>query len=108
MIKEGKIDEWKNNLEKISQRPNVFCKLSGMVTEADWKNWTADDLRPYIDAVVKSFGIDRILFGSDWPVCFVASSYTKWLNIVKEYFAAYSTEEQEKVFSKNAIRFYNL
>lgn len=108
LIKEGKIDEWKNKLEKISQRPNVFCKLSGMVTEANWTNWTADDLRPYIDAVVKSFGIDRILFGSDWPVCLVASSYSKWLNIVKEYFASYSVEEQEKVFNKNAIRFYNL
>ncbi len=108
LIKEAKIDEWKTNLDKISQQPNVYCKLSGMVTEANWKNWIADDLKPYLDTVVHCFGIDRILFGSDWPVCLVASSYNKWLNTVKEYFASYSNEEQEKVFCKNAMHFYNL
>jgi L-fuconolactonase len=79
-----------------------------MVTEADWKNWTADDLRPYLDIVFNSFGIDRIMYGSDWPVCLVASSYKTWLQTVKDYFASCSEEEQEKVFSSNAIKFYNL
>jgi len=107
-IKDGKIDEWKAGIEKISKQQNVYCKLSGIVTEADWKNWTKESLTPYIDFVVNCFGTDRIMFGSDWPVCLVASSYTNWLNVIKEYFASYTKEEQEKIFSKNAIRFYNL
>ncbi|MBK8089737.1 MAG: amidohydrolase family protein [Chitinophagaceae bacterium] len=107
-IKDGKIDEWKADMKTISKQQNVYCKLSGMVTEADWKNWSKENLTPYIDTVVNCFGTDRIMFGSDWPVCLVASSYEKWLNVIKEYFASYTMEEQEKVFSKNAIRFYNL
>lgn len=107
-IKEGKINEWKAGMEKISKHQNVYCKLSGMVTEADWKNWTKENLTPYIDVVVNCFGTDRIMFGSDWPVCLVASSYINWLNVIKEYFASYTIEDQEKIFSKNAIRFYNL
>ena len=107
-IKDSKIDEWKKGMEKIAQHSNVYCKISGMVTEADWKNWTADDLRPYMDVVVNSFGIDRIMYGSDWPVCLVASSYKRWLQTVKDYFVSYSAEEQEKVFSSNAMKFYKL
>lgn len=107
-IKEGKIDEWKEGMEKLAAHQHVYCKISGMVTEADWKNWTAELLKPYIDVVVNSFGIDRIMYGSDWPVCLVASSYSKWLQTIKDYFASYSAEEQEKIFSGNAIKFYNL
>jgi L-fuconolactonase len=107
-IKEGKIDEWKEGMEKLAAYQHVFCKISGMVTEADWKNWTAEQLKPYLDVVVNSFGIDRIMFGSDWPVCLVVSSYSKWLQTIKDYFASYSPEEQEKVFSSNAVTFYNL
>jgi L-fuconolactonase len=107
-IKEGKIDEWKEGMEKLAAHQHVYCKISGMVTEADWKNWTAEQLKPYIDVVVNSFGIDRIMYGSDWPVCLVASSYSKWLQTIKDYFASYSAEEQEKVFSSNAVKFYNL
>ena len=107
-IKDSKIDEWKTGMQQLSKHNNVFCKISGMVTEADWKNWTAEQLRPYIDVVVESFGIDRIMYGSDWPVCLVASSYNKWIETVKEYFSSYSAEEQEKVFSGNAIKFYQL
>lgn len=107
-IKDGKIDEWKKGMQQLAQHSNVYCKISGMVTEADWKNWTAEQLKPYIDVVVESFGIDRIMYGSDWPVCLVASSYKRWLQTVKEYFSAYSVEDQEKIFSDNAIQFYNL
>ena len=107
-IKDGKIDEWKADMKTISKQQNVYCKLSGMVTEADWKNWSKENLTPYIDTVVNCFGTDRIMFGSDWPVCLVASSYEKWLNVIKEYFASYTMEEQEKVFSKNEIRCYKL
>lgn len=108
LIREKNIEEWKLNLQQVSRQPHVYCKLSGMVTEADWKNWTTADLVPYIDAVVDSFGTDRIMFGSDWPVCLVASSYEKWLQVIKDYFASFTKEEQEKVFSKNAIQFYHL
>ncbi|MEJ8844125.1 amidohydrolase family protein [Lacibacter sp. H375] len=107
-IKDGKIDEWKTGMKQLAQHSNVYCKISGMVTEADWKNWTAGQLKPYIDVVADSFGLDRIMYGSDWPVCLVASSYKKWLQTVKDYFNSYSAEEQEKVFSGNAIKFYNL
>lgn len=112
-IKDGKIDDpiaigWKTGMQQLAKHKNVYCKISGMVTEADWKNWTAEQLKPYIDVVVESFGIDRIMYGSDWPVCLVASSYNKWIETVKEYFSAYSADEQEKVFSGNAIKFYQL
>ncbi len=107
-IKDSKIDEWKTGMQQLAKHKNVYCKISGMVTEADWKNWTAEQLKPYIDTVAESFGIDRIMYGSDWPVCLVASSYNKWIETVKEYFSAYSAEDQEKVFSGNAIKFYQL
>ncbi len=107
-IKDGKIDEWKTGMQQLAQHSNVYCKISGMVTEADWKNWTADQLKPYIDVVVESFGINRIMYGSDWPVCLVASSYNKWIETVQNYFSSYTEEEQEKIFCSNAIKFYQL
>lgn len=107
-IKDGKIDEWKAGMAKLAQHPYVYCKISGMVTEADWHNWTAEQLKPYLDVVVESFGIDRLMFGSDWPVCLVASSYSKWLQTIQNYFESFSEEDQEKIFSGNAARFYNL
>jgi L-fuconolactonase len=79
-----------------------------MVTEADWKNWKREDFKPYMDVVVEAFGIDRIMFGSDWPVCLVAASYNEMLEIVEDYFSSFSKEEQQKFFGLNAIRFYNL
>lgn len=107
-IKDKKIDEWKDGMEKIARHQNVYCKLSGMVTEADWKNWTKEDLRPYIGVVVNSFGTNRVMFGSDWPVCLVAAQYQQWLSLVKDYFSSFSAEEQQAVFSKNAATFYHL
>lgn len=107
-IKDGKIDEWKTGMQQLAQHSHLYCKISGMVTEADWKTWTADQLKAYIDVVVESFGIDRIMFGSDWPVCLVASSYNKWIETVQNYFASFSSEDQQKVFSSNAIKFYQL
>jgi len=79
-----------------------------MVTEADWKNWKKEDFKPYLDVVVEAFGTKRIMFGSDWPVCLVATSYNEMLSIVEDYFPSFSKEEQEKIFGLNAIRFYNL
>jgi L-fuconolactonase len=79
-----------------------------MVTEAHFKNWKKEDFTPYIDVVVKAFGIDRIMYGSDWPVCLVGGSYEKVLDIVQEYFQSYSKEDQVKIFKTNATKFYKL
>lgn len=107
-IKRKEVDGWKQDMQKIAKHENVYCKISGMVTEADWKEWKKEDFKPYLDVVVSAFGMDRILFGSDWPVCLVAASYEKMLEIVKDYFASFSKEEQDQFFGLNAIRFYNL
>ncbi|HTM91364.1 MAG TPA: amidohydrolase family protein [Flavisolibacter sp.] len=107
-IKDGKIEEWKKDMEAISSFNNVYCKISGMVTEADWKKWKTQDFFPYLDIIVNSFGTDRIMYGSDWPVCLVASSYTQALNILKEYFSSFSKDEQDLFFGNNAAKFYNL
>ena len=107
-IKDKQIGEWKNGIEAIAEHENVYCKISGMVTEADWKHWERKDFIPYIDAVVESFGTGRIMFGSDWPVCLVAASYAEVLGIVQDYFSSFSKGEQENFFRNNAIKFYNL
>jgi L-fuconolactonase len=79
-----------------------------MVTEANWKSWKQEDFDPFIDAVIEAFGPNRIMYGSDWPVCLVAGSYKRVLNIVKEYFSSFSPSEQQLFFGGNAMRFYNL
>lgn len=107
-IKAKKIEDWKNDIQAIAKYENVHCKISGMITEADWKNWSADDIRPYLDIVVEAFGIKRIVYGSDWPVCLVAGSYTETLNVVRNYFSSFTKNEQEMFFGQNAIKFYNL
>ena len=107
-VKEKKIGEWKKDIEAIAEYQNVSCKISGLVTEADSRNWNKNDLMPYIDVVVNAFGTDRIMFGSDWPVCLLAGSYEKILDIVKDYFSSFSKEDQDKFFGGNAINFYNL
>lgn len=108
-IRDKKItDEWKTAIRAVAARKNVYCKISGMVTEADWKNWQPADFKPYLDTVVEAFGVNRILYGSDWPVCLVAASYSEVIQIVRDYFSSYSKYEQAAFFGKNAIAFYNL
>jgi L-fuconolactonase len=107
-IKDKKIDEWKDEIKAVAQYENVFCKVSGMVTEADCKAWKHEDFLPYLDVVVEAFGMDRIMYGSDWPVCLCAASYAEVLNITKQYFSSVSVDEQNKFYSKNAISFYHL
>ncbi|HRH61031.1 MAG TPA: amidohydrolase family protein [Chitinophagaceae bacterium] len=107
-IKDKKIDDWKRDMLQFKFFENVYCKISGMVTEADWQNWKYEDFVPYLDVVVESFGTDRIMFGSDWPVCLVAASYERMLGIVKKYFSSFSKGEQQKFFGDNAMKFYNL
>ncbi|MEP6845166.1 MAG: amidohydrolase family protein [Panacibacter sp.] len=107
-IKDQMIDDWKKDMAVFKSFENVYCKISGMVTEADWMHWKNDDFKPYFDVVVETFGTKRVMFGSDWPVCLVAASYERMLGIVKEYFSSFSNEEQNDFFGNNAIKFYNL
>ena len=107
-IKEHDIDEWTKDMMEVAVHDNVYCKVSGMVTEADWKNWKTADIIPYMDVVLEAFGPDRIMYGSDWPVCLVASSYERMYRMLTEYFSTFTTEEQDQFFGANAIQFYNL
>jgi L-fuconolactonase len=107
-VNNKEIDEWEKGIRAISNYANVSCKLSGLVTEANWQTWINQDLVPYINTIVQAFGIDRIMFGSDWPVCLLASAYDRWLSVVKDFFSEYPIEDQEKIFSQNAINFYHL
>jgi len=107
-IKAHDIDEWAKDMMAVAVYENVCCKISGMVTEAGWKNWKKEDFTPYIDVICEAFGPDRIMFGSDWPVCLVAASYEEITSIVSEYFSSFTQNEQELFFGRNAINFYNL
>jgi L-fucono-1,5-lactonase len=107
-IKNREINRWKKDIKDSAKHENVWCKISGMVTEADWKNWEQQDFVPYLDAIVEAFGTKRIMYGSDWPVCLLAASYEKVLGIVEEYFAPFSENERRLFFGRNATEFYNL
>jgi L-fuconolactonase len=107
-IKDHNLDGWKKDMTALAKYENVLCKISGMVTEADWKSWKYEDFILYLDVIVNAFGTKRIMFGSDWPVCTVAGSYDKVMGIVKTYFSTFSKTEQELFFATNAINFYNL
>ena len=107
-IKDKKITGWDEDIQALGKFDNVLCKVSGMVTETNWNSWKPEDFNPYIDVVVEAFGVDRIMFGSDWPVCTVAATYAEVYDIVKKYFSGYSASEQEKIFGENTVKFYNL
>lgn len=107
-IKDSKVDGWKQDIQALAQLPNVYCKISGMITEADWTKWKPQDFTPYLDTVVEAFGAKRIMYGSDWPVCLVAGSYKKMKGIVDAYFTSFSENEKAAFYGGNAVRFYNL
>lgn len=107
-IKDHEIDQWKTDIELLSQSENVFVKVSGMVTEASWEEWKEADFTPYLDVVFHSFGTKRIMFGSDWPVCLIAAKYAEVKGIFTKYITTYSVLEQENMLYHNAINFYNL
>ena len=107
-IKANTLEPWAKYLWELAERENVSCKISGMVTEADFNNWTEEQLKPYFDVVIKAFGPERLLFGSDWPVCLVATEYSNWLNLVKKQLAQFSEDEQKMIFHKNAEKVYQL
>ena len=107
-IRYREFSPWRDGLQELGARPNVYCKLSGMATEADWTSWTTDDLRPYFDVALECFGADRLLAGSDWPVCTVATSYQRWWRTVRELVSALSPDEQNGILGRNAKSVYKL
>ncbi len=107
-IKKQELGEWATYIKTIATYPNVYCKISGLVTEADWHNWKAEDFTAYLDVIVEAFGIERIMYGSDWPVCQLAATYEAQFQLVKNYFSTFSKTEQNKFFGGNAKEFYNL
>ena len=107
-IKNQLLDPWKDELKTLAGFGNVSCKMSGLVNEADWDNWTPDNLRPYIDHVIECFGWDRVIFGGDWPVCQLASPVRRWFDTLVNTLSGCSTDELRKLFHDNAISFYRL
>ena len=107
-IAAGELEPWRKRLIELARRPNVCCKVSGMVTEANPKSWTPEQLRPYLDAVVDAFGPRRLMVGSDWPVCLVGTSYTGWWDLLRSYFVEFSEDERASVFGGCAMKTYGL
>lgn len=107
-IKAGKMEPWKRDISRLAACPNVWCKLSGMVTEADHENWTPGDLKPYMEVVLDAFEPERIMTGSDWPVCRLAGEYPEIMNIVSVFTADMSEENRAKILRQNAVNFYQL
>jgi L-fuconolactonase len=107
-IKSGNFDSWARGISEFAAFPNVFCKLSGLVTEADWQHWTAEQIVPFLDVAFESFGPDRLMIGSDWPVCLLAASYKRALDVVKSYLIQKNSECQDRVLGGNALRFWRL
>jgi L-fuconolactonase len=105
-IKEKKLSPWERHLRALAQNANVYCKVSGMVTEADWKQWRSDDFKPYLDIVFEAFGVDRLMFGSDWPVCLLAATYGEVVSLIADYIGKLPQPDIEKVFGLNSSRFY--
>ena len=107
-IRKKDINDWRTYMMKIGNNPDVYCKLSGLLTEASWQNWSAADFYPYLDTVFEAFGTDRLVFGSDWPVILLSGIYVQWKSLLEKYMEGFKQEERDKVFRLNAIKFYNL
>ena len=107
-IRDGVVEPWATDIRQLARHANVTCKISGMVTEADWDSWQADDFRPYLDIIFDAFGPQRVLFGSDWPVCTLAASYAQVHDLVDAYVQQFNATEQEAFWGQNAARDYRL
>jgi predicted TIM-barrel fold metal-dependent hydrolase len=107
-VKEKNLDPWRSHVAEIAKFPNVSCKVSGLVAYADPQHWTAEDLRPFIDHVIASFGWDRVMFGSDWPVCTLSAGYRQWVEALDEITRGAGEINQRKLFHNNAVRVYRL
>ena len=107
-IRSRALEPWATHMREIARRPNVYCKMSGVVTEADYKSWTYDQIRPYLQAALDAFTPARTMFGSDWPVCRVATTYAGWVELVERFTVALSADERDAIFRRNVVRAYNL
>jgi L-fuconolactonase len=107
-IKDKVISPWKEDIERLAKFSNVYCKVSGMVNEADWYHWHTGDFTPYLDIVFNAFGPDRVMIGSDWPVCKVAGDYSKVMGIVMEYIKNFPESDKAKILGGNAVKAYKL
>jgi len=107
-IAESLISPWQKDLRQLAKLPNVFCKLSGMVTEAKWQQWQPEDFRPYLDTVVEAFDSSRLMIGSDWPVCILSSDYASTMQLVIEYVQQFPEEAQAAILGSNCARFYGI
>ena len=107
-VRDGEMSPWRENLQELARRENVYCKLSGLVTEADWVRWSPSQLQPYVDVALEAFGPSRLMFGSDWPVCLLAAGYRDWVEIVTQMTSVLSPAEQRRVLGETAIEAYNL
>jgi predicted TIM-barrel fold metal-dependent hydrolase len=107
-VKEKNLDPWRSHIAEIAKFPNVSCKISGLVAYADPETWTAEDLRPFVEHVIGSFGWDRVLFGSDWPVCTLSASFQQWVEALQAITQSAGQANQGKLFFDNAVRVYKL
>ena len=107
-IRTGEIEPWARDLKRLAEFPNVFCKISGLVTEAEWDSWEAQDFEPYLDIVLGAFGPHRLMIGSDWPVCTLAADYTSAINLAADYIGRLSGDEQHAILEKNPKEFYSI
>lgn len=108
LIKDGCREPWASYMRTLAQNANVFCKVSGLVTEADWIHWKTEDIHPYLDIVFEAFGPERLMFGSDWPVCLLAASYRQVKDVIENYVEAHAATHKDNIFGGNAVRFYGL
>jgi len=107
-IRAKSIDTWKVHMKEMAKHPNVSCKISGLLTETRWKQWSPADFYPYLDVIFEAFGTDRILYGSDWPVVLLSGIYVQWRSLIDKYMENIEEEEKEKVMGENAVSFYGL
>jgi len=107
-VESGEIHSWARGIRELAASQNLFCKLSGLVTEADWRHWKPEDMKPYLDIAFECFGPDRLMVGSDWPVCTVAASFGEAVGVVEDYLTQHTAEVQEAILGGNAKRFWSL
>jgi L-fuconolactonase len=107
-IRKQEIEPWRSDLRRLAEFPNVYCKISGMVTEADWGTWTAEQIAPYINVALDCFGAERLMMGSDWPVCTVAASYARTMSLMIEFLKGHSDDERDAILGGTAAKFWRL
>ena len=108
LIKAGVQEPWAQQIRELAEHPNVYCKISGMVTEADWGSWKPEDFQPYLEVVLEAFGPERLMIGSDWPVCRLAGEYTPVMQLAIDFMQAHSAEHMDAFLGGNALAFYGI